>query len=345
MTTTPDRSSRGIAKYVVVVMIALLVGAAGYAQYVRMTDKAGRIELHLAHSLNEKHPVHLGMVRMKELLAERSDGQVELIIHSSGQLGNETQCIEQLQSGILDMTKVSTAPMEAFIPSIAALGVPYVFDDDQHFWKVLNGPIGKQLLEAGADKGLRGLCYYDAGSRSFYSIDKPILSPDDLAGMKIRVMKSEMAMNMIDTMGGQPTPVPWGELYTALQQRMVDGAENNPPSFATSGHMEVCKHYVLDEHTRIPDILLVSEKRWRTLDEKTRQLILEAAAESSVYQRKLWAVDSEAKLKLAEEKGVNVVRDPDKKPFQDKVQPMYDRLAPEVGALVKRIRAEAGSKE
>ena len=159
-------------------------------------------------------------------------------------------------------------------------GIPYVFRDDEHRWKVLNGEIGKKLLLAGEPYFLRGMCYYDAGSRSFYTKDRPILSPGDLSGMKIRVMKGITAVNMIQALGGSATPIPWGELYTALQQGVVDGAENNPPSFYFSRHYEVCKFYSIDEHTAVPDILLMSTVVWNSLDAQQQDWLQQAVPDS-----------------------------------------------------------------
>jgi tripartite ATP-independent transporter DctP family solute receptor len=168
------------------------------------------------------------------------------------------------------MTKTSAAPMEGFVPEMAIFGIPYVFRDNDHCWRVLESEIGRQLLAAGQSVGLHGLCYYDAGSRSFYTIDRPILVPDDLRGLKIRVQQSKTAMDMVEALGGSPTPIPWGELYTALQQRMVDGAENNPPSFHSNRHFEVCKHLSLDEHTIVPDILVSARRSGRICHRTSR---------------------------------------------------------------------------
>lgn len=223
------------------------------------TGPDGRV-LKMAHALDPTHPVHLAMEWMAEDLKERSGGLLEIAVFPSGQLGAESDTIEQVQQGALAMAKTSTATMEQFVPEMALFGLPYLFRDEAHYWNVLRGEIGKELLESGVGQGMRGLVYYDSGSRSFYTIDAPILSPDDLRGEKIRVLRSKMAMDMISQLGGSPTPIPWGELYTALQQGMVDGAENNAPSFYTSRHFEVAKHYSLDEHTRVPDIVLFSEQ-------------------------------------------------------------------------------------
>jgi len=208
----------------------------------------------LAHCLDQSHSVHKAMVFMNEKLVEKSGGKMRIDIYPSGQLGNERELIELLQIGSLGMTKVSASPMESFVPEMKIFSLPYVFRSEDHLWRVLGSDIGKQLLLAGQDYYLRGMCYYDAGSRSFYIKDRPVNSPEDLKGMKIRVMKSKTAVDMIQALGGSATPISWGELYTALQQGVVDAAENNPPSFYLSRHYEVCKYYCLDEHTSIPDI-------------------------------------------------------------------------------------------
>ncbi|MCB0437094.1 MAG: DctP family TRAP transporter solute-binding subunit, partial [Mangrovimonas sp.] len=164
-------------------------------------------------------------------------------IYPNQQLGSERENLELLQIGSLDMTKVSVGVMENFAPKMKVFGLPFLFRDKQHAFNVLDGPIGKELLDEGEKYWLKGLCYYDAGSRSFYTKDKPVMTPEDLKGSKIRVMESVTAMDMVRSLGGAPTPISWGELYTSLQQGVVDGAENNPPSFYLSRHYEVCKFY------------------------------------------------------------------------------------------------------
>ena len=199
----------------------------------------------LAHGLDVNHSVHKAMEKMGEDLAKISDGKMQLEIYPSQQLGTERECIELLQIGSLDMTKVSVGVMENFAPKMKVFGLPYLFKDKAHCFEVLDGPIGQELLDEGTQYWIKGLCYYDAGSRSFYTKDKSINSPKDLEGLKIRVMESVTAMNMVKNLGGSPTPISWGELYTSLQQGVVDGAENNPPSFYLSRHYEVCKYLSL----------------------------------------------------------------------------------------------------
>ncbi len=300
--------------------------------------KEGKVKvLKLAHGLDINHPVHKAMVYMADKVKEKSGGRMRVEIFPSEQLGNERECVEGLQLGSLAMTKTSSGPMEGFVPQIRVYGIPYLFRDSQHYWNVLLGPIGKELLVAGESKGLRGLCYYDAGARSFYA-KKPINTSADLKGMKIRVMNSVMAMGMIKVMGGSATPIPWGELYTSLDQGVVDGAENNPPSFETSRHYEVCKYYILDEHTRLPDMLLISSKVWNKLSPEFQQILQQAVDESVEYGRKIWAEAEQEAMKKVEAAGVTIIR-PDKESFRQAVQPMWKEYEnTEIGELIKKIQ-------
>lgn len=291
----------------------------------------------LGHGLDIAHPVHKAMVFMAEKVREKSGGRMRVEIFPSEQLGNEKECIEALQLGYLAMTKTSSAPMEGFVSQMRVFGIPYLFRDTEHFWNVMNGPIGKKLLLAGESKRLRGLCYYDAGARSFYA-KKEINNPSDLAGMKIRVQNSIMSMKMVEAMGGSPTPVPWGELYTALDQGVVDGAENNAPSFRTSRHYEVCQCYSLDEHTRLPDILIISTRVWNHLSPEQQRILQEAVDESVQYQRKIWAEAEEMDLKTVQEQGARVIR-PDKGPFRESVRAVWQEFeGTAIGELIRQIQ-------
>ncbi len=278
--------------------------------------------LKLAHSLDTHHPVHRAIEYMAERAAYHSKGQLRVDIYSGGQLGGERELMELLQIGSLAMTKVSTSPMESFVPAMKVFSLPYVFKSHDHFWQVLDSPIGKELLVAGESVHLRGLCYYDAGSRSFYSVDKPIHTPEDLNGLKIRVQQSQTSIQMVRALGGSATPISWGELYTALQQGVVDGAENNPPSFYSSKHYEVAKYYTLNEHTMVPDMLLISQYVWDRLSEEEQYWLQTAVNESVVFQKVLWAESTEAALEKVKAAGVEVII-PDKAPFIEKVQAMH----------------------
>ena len=293
----------------------------------------------LAHGLDVNHSVHKAMVKMGADLKELSGGKLRLEIYPSQQLGTERQCLELLQIGSLDMTKVFVGVLENFAPKMKILGLPFLFRDRAHAFKVLDGPVGRQLLEDGEKYWLKGLGYYDAGSRSFYTKDRPINTPDDLDGLKIRVMESVTAIDMVESLGGSPTPISWGELYTSLQQGVVDGAENNPPSFYLSRHYEVCKYYTLDEHTVLPDVLLAGTHLWKRLSLKEKEWLTQAVEKSIVYQRKLWLQSEEEALNAVQEAGVKIIR-PDKTLFSEKIKGNYEqyRENEEMYRLIQEIQ-------
>jgi len=327
-------------------VVGCLLAAAVFVGVIRRdkaasasADGAGaRTVLKFAHSLDQQHPVHAAIMFFSERVNALSAGAVQVQVFPNGQLGSEPECIEQLQRGALAMVKTSAAAMEGFVPDMAVFSFPYLFRDETHFWKVANGDLGRELLAAGAGLGIHGLCYYEAGARSFYTVSRPILVPADVKELKLRVQASKMARDLILTLGGGPTPIPWGELYTALQQNMVDGAENNPPSFLSSRHYEVARHLSLDEHTRVPDLVIFSQKIWDTLPAQTRAWLDQAAAESVVFQRKLWTEKTAEALATVEKAGVTIYR-PDQSAFAAATAPMlkeYDGTR--LGELAARVR-------
>lgn len=317
--------------------VLLLLFLAGTISCVGPTEKK---ELKLAHGLPTDHPVHEAMMFMAKRCSELSEGKLTIEVYPSGQLGSEQQCVELVQIGSLAITKVSAAVMESFADDYKVFGLPYIFRSKEHLFKVMDGEIGKDLLLSTEDKWIRGLTYYDAGARSFYTISKPITHPDDLKGMKIRVMRSITAMEMVKALGGSATPISWGELYTALQSGVVDGAENNPPSLYTSRHYEVCKFYSLDEHTTIPDVLVISQKIWDKLTPQEKEWIQQAADESAVLERKLWAESEKLSLEEVQKAGVKI-NYPAKQPFIEKVQPLLESYRDNevIYSYIKRIQA------
>ncbi|MFA7067283.1 MAG: TRAP transporter substrate-binding protein, partial [Dysgonamonadaceae bacterium] len=296
-------------------------------------------KLKLAHGLSVDHPVHKAMEFMAKRTSELSEGKLIIDIYPSEQLGSEQQLIELIQIGSLDITKVSAASMQSFADDYKVFGLPYIFRSKEHFFSVIDGEIGDDLLLSTKDKWIRGLCYYDAGSRSFYTKDKPITHPDDLAGLKIRVQPSKTAVEMLRVMGGSATPISWGELYTALQSGVVDGAENNPPSLYSSHHFEVCKFYSLDEHTIVPDVVVISTKTWNKLSNQQKEWIQQAADESAILERKLWAASEIESLEKVQEAGVKI-NYPDKAPFIEKVQPLLESYRDNeiIYSYIKRIQ-------
>ena len=305
--------------YIVVVLLLMLFGCKG-------TD--GIKYIRLAHGLDINHSVHKAMIKMGKDVAELSDGTLQIEIYPNQQLGTEREILELIQIGSLDMTKVSVATLENFAPKTRILGLPYLFRDRQHAFEVLDGPIGQILLDDSQQYWLKGLGYYDAGSRSFYSKERPIEHPNDLSGLKIRVMESVTAIEMVNSFGGSPTPISWGELYTSLQQGVVDGAENNPPSFYLSRHYEVCKFYSLNEHTFSPDVLIAGTQFWDKLSEMEKGWLNTAINASIAYQRELW-IEAEAEaLREVRNAGVEILR-PDKEPFMQRARNVYEQYKSE----------------
>jgi tripartite ATP-independent transporter DctP family solute receptor len=322
------------------------LGLAAYGLWLGVGSTAERARvLRLGHALNRVHPVHRGMEFLAEDLARRSGDRLRIDIYPDEQLGPERDLIELLQIGSLAITKVSTAPLESFSPRFKVLSLPYLFRDRRHFWEVLDGPIGEELLEASLPYRLKGLTYYDAGARSFYinkKRNKAVRRPEDLAGLSIRVQKSRTAVRLIEVLGAKPVPISFGELYTALDTGTVDGAENNPPSLYTTRQYEVTSYYCLNQHTFVPDILIMSLDTWQRLSAEERAWLKAAAHASSLRQRQLWEESERESMEEIEKAGVAVVRDVDHDAFRRRAEAMYgdpEYQAPEIRELIARIRS------
>ncbi len=297
----------------------------------------------LAHAMHLTHPVSIAMESMAEYLDEYSNGKLNMVIYPAGQLGGERELLELIQIGTIGMTKVSAGSLENIVPEMRVFSLPYLFRDKEHMEHVLWGEIGEELLETGTKYRLKGIAYYDAGSRSFYSVDRPIHSPEDLRGMKIRVMPSAMATMFIRTYNASPTPLAYGELYTAFQGGIVDAAENNPPSFYTSRHYEVCNYYILNEHTTIPDVLVLGTHVWDNLTEQEQKWLQRAVDDSVELQRVLWEESVEESYRIVQEAGVEIIN-PDIEPFREHSRPLYESFrnnTPELYRWVERIQQAA----
>ncbi len=338
--------SKATSFFIVGILLGILVAGGWFAWLgnSETQEKAGVRALKIAHSLPTSHPVHQGLVELKNRAEELSGGKLKITIFPNEQLGTEVQCLEKVQAGTLDITKVSAAPIGNFVPAYQVFSLPYLFRDEDHYWQVLNSPVGAEMLDIlstrgdGSPSGLEGLGYFDSGSRSFYTM-RPVNSPADLRGKKIRVMNDQVAMDMVQAMGGSPTPIAFGELYTALKQGTVDGAENNPPSFVASRHYEICKHYTLDHHSRIPDVILISSKVWETLSSEERGWIQEATTHASEFQRELWKVETEKSMDQLREEGVNII-EPDLEPFRAASSGIIRKYSDKtIGPLVEKIQA------
>ncbi|WP_107851679.1 TRAP transporter substrate-binding protein [Oceanimonas marisflavi] len=280
--------------------------------------------LKLSHNQDTSTPVHQAMKLLAKRAKALSDGELKIRIYPNAQLGSQRESLELVQNGALDMAKSNAAELEAFAKAYSAFNMPYLFTDRDHYYRALESDLGREILNSSADNGFIGVTYYDAGARSFYS-SKPITSPDDLKGMKVRVQPSPTAVSMVKNLGGNPTPLAFGELYTALQQGVVDAAENNIPSMTLNRHSEVVKYFSLDEHTMVPDVLVISTASWNKLSDMEREALTQAAAESMQEMKTIWAEAEVAERQSAEKTGVEFV-EVDKAPFQQAVEPMYTEL-------------------
>lgn len=344
---TATRSSLILGLLIGAVLSSCLFAWVGWNQAQARTaggsDATVRV-LRVGHGLPTSHPVHAGIAHFAERTAALSGGALRLEVFPNEQLGNETQCLEQVQAGTLDITKVNASQLGNFINRVSVFGLPYLFRDATHFWAFLDGSGGQTLLaglqtaDNGKPSGIRGLAYYDGGSRSFYGKD-PVRTPDDLRGRKFRVMNDPVAMDMVQAFGASPTPISYGELYTALRQGVVDGAENNPASFVTSRHFEIAKHFSLDEHTRIPDILLASDLVWATLSPQQQSWLRQAAEESGRFQRKIWAEEEAKSFDAMKAAGVTI-HTVDPAPFRARTAELLKRYETgPAGDLMRQIRA------
>ena len=260
----------------------------------------------------------------KDLRAKTGD-RLCIEVFASAQLGEEKDTIEQTQFGVIDMNRVSLGPFNNIIPETQVPSLPYIFRSTEHMHHVMDGPIGQQILDAFAAHDLVGLAFYDGGSRSFYNKEKPITSIEDMKGMKFRVMQSDMFVDMVSALGANATPMPYGEVYSSIQTGVIDGAENNWPSYDTSGHYEVAKYYTLDQHLIVPEVLVMSKKSFDKLSPEDQATVRQAAKDSVPVMRDLWAAQEKISEDKVEASGVKVVKDIDKTPFIEAMKPVYEK--------------------
>ncbi|SPJ26167.1 TRAP transporter substrate-binding protein [Palleronia abyssalis] len=289
----------------------------------------------------EGYPTVVAVERMGEMLTERSDGRICVEMFHSAQLGEEKDTIEQTQLGVIDLNRVSLGPFNNIIEETKVFTLPYIFRSTEHMHQVVDGEIGQQILDEFQNHQLVGLTFYDGGSRSFYNSQKPITSVDDIEGMKFRVMQSDVFVDMVEALGGNATPLPYGEVYSSIQTGVIDGAENNWPSYDSSGHYEVAPYYTLDQHLMVPEVLTMSQASWNSLSEEDQQLIREAARESTPIMRELWQAREAESEQAMRDAGVEIVAEIDKQPFIDAMGPVYEKhvTSEKLQDLVSQIQA------
>jgi len=285
------------------------------------------------------YPTTMAVTYMGKLLHDRTGGKLGIKVYPNGALGSEKDNIEQLRLGALDMMRINVAPLNSVVHETIVTGLPFVFRSTEHMRTVLDGPVGDDILASMESQGLVGLAFYDSGARSFYS-KKPIRNVADLKGLKIRVIQSDLFVAMVEALGANPTPMPYGEVYTALKTGIVDAAENNWPSYESSRHFEAAKFYTLDEHSLAPEVLVFSKVVWDKLSKEDQAAIRKAAKDSVPYMRKLWDEREVKSRKTVEAAGTQVITIANKQEVIDAMKPVYAKFAntPRLANLVKRIQ-------
>ncbi len=297
------------------------------------------IILRLAETHGADFPTTQGDYEFSKLVQVRSNGRIKIEVYPGAQLGEERAVIEQVQFGAIDFTRVSISPLAAFSENFNALQMPYLYRNADHMWKVLNSKVGDDFLASLEPAGFVGLSWFDSGARSFYNSVRPVESVEDLNGLKIRVQESALMVGLVEALGAVATPMPFGEVYSAIQTGVIDGAENNWPSYFATSHYEVATYYTIDEHTRVPEITIASKMAMDKLSKADQKLIMQAAKDSMAFQIKAWAnYEKEAEATVAAN-GNEIYRLQDNSAFQSAMQPLYDALSPELQEVVKDIRA------
>jgi len=321
------------------IIIALFTASTMAIHGTLLTSKKqqGVIVLRLAENLVETNPVTIAMHKFSELVANKTNGKVIVKVYASGQLGQQVETIEQTRLGIIDFTRTNAVVMANVSPSIGVFNLPYIFRDKKHKYQVLDGDIGMDIRNQLQDIGLISFDFLESGVRSFYtSADRPITSIEDMKGLKIRVQPAQMMIRMIELLGAVPTPMNFGEVYSAIQTGIVDGAENDYVSYMSTGHYEVAGNYVEDNHMSPPAMLLMNLKKFKSLPEAYQQAISEAAAEMAIFERQLmFQANQNAKASLLA-KGVNITRI-DNGPFRQAMQPIYEEF-PMLATYIERIK-------
>jgi tripartite ATP-independent transporter DctP family solute receptor len=303
------------------------------------TSAAAR-EFRAADTQNEDYPTVQALRYMGSLIAEKSGGRHQIRVFHSRQLGEEKETIEQTRAGAIDLNRTNVALIGTFVPAMNVLAMPFLFRSIEHLQKVLDGPIGNEILGSFEPYGFVGLAFYDSGARSIYNSVRPVRSIDDIKGLRIRVQQSELMSDMVRALGAEPVELPYGQVLTGLATKLIDGAENNWPSFVTTDHYKYAGSYTLTEHTMSPEVLVMSQQAWASLSDEDRKIFRDAAIESSHFMREKWKDLEEQSRARAKAAGVSIVTDIDRKPFEAAMAGIYQkaRRDPATADLIERIR-------
>jgi tripartite ATP-independent transporter DctP family solute receptor len=321
------------------ILILLILLGVGYSTYAKSHNTASKqksvIILKATDNQPEDYPTSKGLQYMAKLLEERSNGHIKMTVYSGAILGDGKDILDATQAGTLDIGRISVSSLVGYSPELNVFMTPFLFRDADHEWKVLDGPVGKKLLQGLEKSGFVGLGYYDAGARSFYA-KTPVNSPQDLVNKKVRVLDVKIQKEMIATMGGIPLTTPFLEVYPGFQTGALDAAENSPPSFYSTKHYELAKYFMLTEHVVVPETILISKKTWDSLSMEDQEMIRQATKDSTVYQKQLWSDFTQQSMEKLKAQGVSIIT-PNKELFRQVLAPLYANY-PEYKELIKEIQ-------
>jgi tripartite ATP-independent transporter DctP family solute receptor len=305
-----------------------------------LTTNAVAREFRAADTQSEDYPTVQALRYMGRLIEEKSGGRLQIRVFHSRQLGEEKETIEQTRAGAIDLNRTNVALIGTFVPAMNVLAMPFLFRSIEHLQKVLDGPIGNEILGSFEPYGFVGLAFYDSGARSVYNSVRPIRSIADLKGLRLRVQQSELMSDMIKALGAEPIELPYGQVLTGLATKLIDGAENNWPSFVTTDHYKYAGYYTLTEHTMGPEVLIMSRKAWESLPPEDRTIFREAALQSGRFMRERWKDLEEQSRRQAAGAGVTIVTEFDRKPFEAAMASIYAKAQrdPAAAQLIERIR-------
>lgn len=296
------------------------------------------ITLKLADNHPEDYPTVIGDKKFAELVEEKTDGRYKIDVYAGGQLGDEKSVVEQLQLGSIDLTRVNATPLTEFSDDIGVLSLPYLFEDEESKWEHLNGELGQELLETFEGSNLVGLAFYDSGERSIYNSKKLVETPEDMKGLKIRVQPSELAIDIFEAFGSSATPMEYGEVYSAIQTGVLEGGENNFPSYYTSNHYEVANYFTVNKYSGPPEILMASQSLWDKLSDEDKTAFKEAALESVDAQREAWDKLTEESKAAILENGNEIFEVTDFAPWRAAVEPVYEKYGEQYQEWVDKIQ-------
>jgi tripartite ATP-independent transporter DctP family solute receptor len=320
--------------------------ALGALAACRTLEGSARAQAKIVFKASDVHapgyPTVVAVENLGKKLEQATHGRLGVQMFASMQLGGEKEAIEQAQVGAIQFARVSVGAIGPVIGDLNVLNLPFLFRNTAHMEKVIDGPIGEELLgkvTANDKAGLVGLCWMDAGARNFYDTKHPIKSIADLKGLKLRVIGNPIFVDMVNALGGNGVAMGYDQVFSALQTGVIDGAENNPPSFVFDNHYQAAKFYTLTEHLIVPEILVFSRRTWNTLSKDDQTLLRTFARQAQAEERTLWKAYEKQAMDKARAAGIQIVETIDKKPFQDAVQPIWKKYGPRFAELIKRIQA------